>query len=150
LTARVDVMPGQARREATIARALRTMPHVEAAALSGRLGRTKVDALIDICTPELADVFAAQEAYLVQQIAGLRADEACRFLRAWQQFARLAIGWVDPDDPLPPGKEPRIAVTLVSTFQGRYVLDGEMDAEHGAIPRPTDPDEKGDPPSDSQ
>lgn len=132
LAARVDVMPGAARREVQLARDLRDMPMVEVAAGAGRLGRVKVEALAEFRAPELVEVFAAQEEYLVEEVARLRADEARRFLAAWQQFARLAVGFVDPDGPAP-GDAPRVAVILARTFDGRYVLDGEMDAEHGAI-----------------
>jgi len=132
LAARVDVMPGAARHEVRLARELRDAPLVEVAAREGRLGRVKVDALMEVRTPELAGVFAEQEAYLVEEVAALRADEARRFLQSWQQFARLAVGSIDPDGP-PPDPAPRVAVNLAQTFQGRYVLDGEMDPEHGAI-----------------
>ncbi|HYI60368.1 MAG TPA: DUF222 domain-containing protein [Acidimicrobiales bacterium] len=134
LAARVDAMPGAARHEVRLARDLRDAPVVAEAARTGRLGRVKVDALMEVRTPELIEVFAEQEAYLVEEVAALRADEARRFLQSWQQFARLAIDSVDPDGP-PPGEAPRVAVNLAQTFQGRYVLDGEMDPEHGAIVR---------------
>ena len=117
-----------------VARALRSMPVVEAAFRSGRLGRAKVDLLVETRTPEVASVFGEQEAWLVSEIADLRVTDANRFLRAWQQAARLFVGSVDPDEPVVESA-PRVAVSLAQTFEGRFVLDGEMDAEHGAIVR---------------
>jgi hypothetical protein len=79
-------------------------------------------------------VFASQEAWLVDEVAELRVTDANQFLRAWQQSARLYVGSIDPDEPIVE-TSPRVAVSLAQTFEGRYVLDGEMDAEHGAIVR---------------
>ncbi|QYG93777.1 HNH endonuclease [Iamia sp. SCSIO 61187] len=118
----------------TMSQALQSMPVVEAAFRSGRLGRAKVVHLVDVCTPELAEVFAEHEAYLVSEVARLRVDGAGRFLRAWQQQARLHIGWIDPDGP-EPGEAPRARVDMSQTFEGRWVLDAELCAEDGTIVR---------------
>jgi hypothetical protein len=132
LAARCDVLPGAARHDVEVGRTLAHTPLVAAAARAGRLGRVKVDALVAVRTPEVADLFAAHEAWLVDKVAGLRADQARRFCEAWLQQARLQVGWCDPDGPAP-ADAPRIAVDLTATFAGRFVLDGEMDAEHGAL-----------------
>jgi hypothetical protein len=134
LAARVDRTRTRCAADVDVARALRTLPVVAAAFRAGRLGRAKVDLLVATRTPELASVFADQEAWLVSEVADLRVCDANRFLRAWQQTARQYIGSVDPDDPVV-DTAPRVAVSLAQTFEGRYVLDGEMDAEHGAIVR---------------
>ena len=84
--------------------------------------------------PPVGRGFAAQEAYLVDEVADLRVTDAGRFLRAWQQAARQYVGSIDPDEPLDDAA-PRVAVKLAQTFDGRFVLDGEMDAEHGTIIR---------------
>ncbi|HMJ75774.1 MAG TPA: hypothetical protein VK507_07365, partial [Iamia sp.] len=134
LTARVDQTRSRCGADVQLARTLRDMPVVAAAFRAGRLGRVKVDLLAETRIPEIADVFAEQEAYLVGEVADLRVVDAGRFLRAWQQAARLYVGSIDPDEPVEE-TAPRVAVSLAQTFEGRYVLDGEMDAEHGAIVR---------------
>jgi len=134
LAARVDQTQGRCKADVRLARVLREMPVVEAAFRAGRLGRAKVDLLAEVRTPELAEIVAEQEAYLVAEVADLRVTDAGRFLRAWQQTARQYVGSVDPDEPLDE-TAPRIAVNLAQTFDGRFVLDGEMDAEHGTIIR---------------
>jgi hypothetical protein len=134
LAARVDQTRSRCAADVTLARALRSMPVVEAAFQAGRLGRAKVDLLAEVRTPELAAVFAEHEAYLVDEVADLRVTDAGRFLRAWHQAARLSIGSIDPDEAIVE-TAPRVAVSLAQTFDGRFVLDGEMDAEHGTIIR---------------
>ncbi|HEX7131296.1 MAG TPA: DUF222 domain-containing protein [Iamia sp.] len=134
LAARVDQTRSRCQADVHLARALRDMPVVEAAFRAGRLGRAKVDLLVEVRTPELADIVAEQEAYLVDEVADLRVIDAGRFLRAWQQAARLHVGSIDPDEPIVE-TAPRVAVSLAQTFDGRFVLDGEMDAEHGTIIR---------------
>ena len=132
LAARVDVSATTAKAEVALARELRAMPMVDAAAQVGRLGRAKVVLVAQVRTPELVDIFAEQEEYLVAKVEGLRVDDARRFLRRWQEAARRHVGWRDPDEPTP-AAAPRVAVQLAPTFDGRFVLDGETDAEHGAI-----------------
>jgi hypothetical protein len=134
LTARVDQTRSRCGADVQLARALRSMPVVEAAFREGRLGRAKVDLLAEARTPEVAEVFAEQEGYLVGEVADLRVTDANRFLRAWLQAARQYVGSIDPDEPVEESA-PRVSVSLAQTFDGRYVLDGEMDAEHGAIVR---------------
>lgn len=134
LAARVDQSTTVAKAEVALARDLRDMPVVDAAAQAGRLGRAKVALLAKVRTPEVAGYFAEHETYLVDEVAKLRVDGARRFLAAWQQQARMMVGWTDPEGPEPEA-EPRVAVNLTPTFDGRFVLDGEMDAEHGAILR---------------
>ncbi len=134
MAARVDQTRGRCAADVKLSRALRDMPVVAAAFRAGRLGRVKVDLLVEACTPEVADAFAICEETLVSEVERLRVDAAGRFLRSWQALARLRSGWCDPDEPVEE-PEPRVAVNLSRTFQGRYVLDGEMDAEHGTIVR---------------
>ena len=133
LAARVDLSRKKAASEILLARDLRALPVVEAAALAGDLGRDKVHLLVKARTPEVADVFAEQEQFLVDEVARLTVRDAAVFLRHWLARARELVGWTDPDDHPDPAAAPRAAVDLTSTFDGRWVLDGEMDAEHGAI-----------------
>lgn len=134
MAARLDLSIASAKHEVHLARDLRQMPVVDDAAQAGRLGRAKVILLAKARTPELVEVFAAQEAYLVAEVEGLRVDDTRRFLARWQQIARLHIGWTDPDEP---GRAdaPAASVNLSPTFEGRFVLDGELDAENGSIVR---------------
>ncbi|MGI8939077.1 MAG: DUF222 domain-containing protein [Iamia sp.] len=132
LAGRVDMGRKKAASEVLLARDLRSMPVVEAAALAGDLGRDKVHLLAKARTPELEEVFADQECFLVGEVVGLTMADAAMFLRAWQARAREMVGWTDPDGPEPPDA-PRAAADLSSSFEGRWILDGEFDAEHGAI-----------------
>ena len=116
-----------------LARDLRHTPVIEAAALAGDLGRDKVHLLVKVRTPELEEIYAEQEAYLVGEVVKLTVRDAAIFLRSWQAQARLVVGWTDDDgDPDPPDA-PQAAVELSCTFEGRWVLEGELDAENGAI-----------------
>ena len=133
LAARVDLGRGAAAAEVQLSRELRTLPIVEAAALAGDLGRVKVHLLVKVRTPELVEIVADQEQFLVDEVTRLTVADAARFLRAWQARAREAVGWTDPDDRPDPADAPRAAVDLSCTFDGRWVLDGEMDAENGAL-----------------
>lgn len=133
VAARVGEHKGRCAADVRLARALRDVPVVASEFAAGRLTRFQVDLLVLARTDEVADVYAAQEAYLVGEVAGLTAADASRFLRAWLEQARLAVGYVDPDEPPDETHGPAIAVNLNPTVGGRRLLDGEMDAEHGAI-----------------
>ncbi len=106
------------------------MPLVEAAAADGRLGRTKVDLLAEARQPEVASVFALHEEMLVSEVERLTVADARRFLQAWLEKARLSVGFIDPDEPTGSGA-PSAAVDLAQTFDGRWVLTGELDAVEG-------------------
>ena len=71
LAARVDLGRGRAQAEVTLGRTLRATPLVEAASLAGDQGRVKVDLLRAVRTPEVEEVFAEQEQFLVDTVAGL-------------------------------------------------------------------------------
>jgi hypothetical protein len=134
LAARVDQTPAQCRADSRLARELRGLPAVAAAFHAGRLGRAKVELLAAIRTPELAEVMAEHEADLVEKVEPLRVADAAGFLRCWQEAARRSVAWRDPDGPVDTTAPP-VAVDLSPTFEGRYVLGGEMDGEHGSIMR---------------
>ncbi len=104
------------------------------AALAGRLGRVKVDLLAEVRTPEVAAEFTATEALLVAEVERRDVASAAAYLRCWHEQARLAAGWIDPDDPLPTDA-PTASLDVATTFDGRVVLAGEMDAENGTILR---------------
>jgi hypothetical protein len=122
----------QAKHDERVAAALADLPVVAAAHRAGRIGREKVLALVEVRTPELEAVIADQQDVLVEEMARLRVAEVRRFLRAWQEKARLMVGWTDPDAPID-DTAPRVALDLSPTAFGRWVLDAEMDAEHGQI-----------------
>jgi hypothetical protein len=134
LVPRTGVMPHEARRDVEIGRALRSMPVVAAAFAAGVLTRVKAGFLVDVRTPELEDIFAEHEAWLVETVAGLTTPQARTFLAGWQQQARLAVGSIDPDGP-DPSDAPSAALSLTQTFDGRFVLDGEMDVANGSTMR---------------
>ncbi len=130
LTGRVDQTKGRCGRDVALARALRDVPVVEAAAREGRLGRVKVDLLVEARQPEVSSVFARHEEMLVGEVERLTVADARRFLQAWLEKARLSVGFIDPDEPAP-GEAPSAVVDVAQTFDGRWVLAGELDAVEG-------------------
>lgn len=132
LAARIDQTRGRCAADVRLARGLLDMPVVAAASRGGRLGRAKVDLLAEVRTPEVAHEFTELEATLVAEVERRDVAAAAAFLRCWHEQARLAAGWIDPDDPIPTDA-PAASLDVATTFDGRVVLDGEMDAENGTI-----------------
>jgi hypothetical protein len=107
---------------------LRSMPLVREQSVSGALPHAKVRLLAKVRTPKLREVFADQEAYLVETVAGLTVDGAKAFLAAWKIRALAELG---DDGPADPHAEDRLY--LSSTFGGHHDLRGGFCAEDGAI-----------------
>lgn len=110
-----------------VARSLRQMPATEAAYQDGRLHTAKVALLVKV-RAKVEDIFAAHEAFLVEQLVELTVAEAGRFLAAWR---RRALPDAGEGEAKAATEEMRLH--LSPGFEGRWLLDGELDAESGAI-----------------
>jgi len=128
LATRVRSALPAARRRLRLGRALRHMPHVEAAWLAGEIDATHVAALAEARTPPSTDCFGRDEAMLVGQAARLSHRRFSRALAYWCQRA-------DPD-----GTEQRASAELDArrlhlseSFGGTRVLDGVFDPIGGAV-----------------
>ena len=103
-------------------------PHIEAAARSGRLGVAKVRRLLD-ARVDVEDLFALCEADLVDATAPLTVAHAFGVIDDWR---RVALATADLDDgPEPAGDTGRNQLHLSKTFQGRWVLNGDLDSLNG-------------------
>ncbi len=110
------------------ARVLLDLPVIADAARAGRLGPEKVRLLLGARTDDVRAVFDAQEAYLVDTVAGLTVAATRLFLDRWRQHALAETGTDDADI----GGDTS-GVHLSVTWKGRLRVDGDLDAEHGAI-----------------
>ncbi len=129
VAARTEQSRPAASAHVRLARALRTMPAVEAACRSGRLGQAKARLLADAAR-QAPDTFAQHESFLVEQVEGLRVDEAAKALAFWARHAN------------PDGAAERDAkhhadrsVHLSSSFNGMWLLNGKLTPEAGEVLR---------------
>lgn len=128
LTTHTDVSKGQAGTLLKTARFLRSMPVTAAASRSGTLGSAKVHLLTRTRTDDVADEFDRQEGQLVDMVRGLSVDGARRYLEAWRIFA---LG--DAADDQAEAGHDRNRLHISQGFAGRFVLDGDLCPEDGAI-----------------
>src|SRR4051812_1193283 len=84
----VGMDPETARVEVRRARKLRRMPHVAAALADGELSLDKADLLARGCTRPLQPMFERDEAFLVEQVCGLRFVPARKAVEYWKSCAR--------------------------------------------------------------
>jgi len=110
-------------------RALRACAAVDAAAASGRLGSAKVRLLVE-ARRGVEDLFAEHESELVDLIAGLTVAQARVAVAHWRRLALATAG--KDDGPEPSGDTTRNTLRCSQTFQGRWHLDGDLDAVTGA------------------
>ncbi len=129
LASHTEQSRGAASGQIRLARALRAMPVVEAACLSGELGTAKARLLADAASVA-PQVFAEHEGALVEHALGLRVDQTAKVLEFWKAHA-------DPD-----GAEAREAaqhearsVHLSQTSRGMWVLAGKLTGEAGEVLR---------------
>ncbi len=110
-------------------RVLRACPVVDEAASSGRLGTAKVRLLAEAWRG-VEELFAEHESELVGWIAPLTVAQARTVLERWRL---MALASTDQDDgPEPAGDPSRNTFTCSQTFQGRWHLNGDVDAVTGA------------------
>lgn len=110
-------------------RALRACPVVDAAAACGRLGSAKVRLLVE-ARKGVEDLFGEHEADLVDLITGLTVAQARVAVAHWRRLALATAG--KDDGPEPSGDTGRNTVTCSETFQGRWHLNGDLDAVTGS------------------
>jgi hypothetical protein len=132
VAARCPSSHGAAKADLRLARDLRTMPATAAAFGVGRIGREQARLLARSRTDGLEEALAACEDVLVDELARSTVAAGARFLRRWQAEVRERFGLASDDGPAPAADD-RSRVHLSSSFEGRWVLDGALDAESGEI-----------------
>ena len=109
-------------------RRLSGCPHVDAAARSGRLGRSKVNKLLE-ARKDVEELFAAHEEALVGDVEPMTVARAFLYIDEWRRIALATVGL--DDGPEPAGDTGRNELRLHRTFQGRWALDADLDALSG-------------------
>jgi hypothetical protein len=113
-----------AQRLRTVALRLRCLPVCAAAYASGELSGGQVEAIIARLDDELLEVFAAHEAELVPYLIPLTVAGVSTAMGVWLARAR--------QEPTAP-EEPERSLHLSRTLDDRYILDGSLDPEGGAV-----------------
>ena len=113
-----------ASRLAVRGRRLRALPVTAAAAGDGSLSGGQLEVVLAHLDDATVGVFAGHEAELVAVLAPLEVRQVGRAMAAWKQRAV-------PDAAVP--AEPVRAVHLSRTWNDRYMLDGTLDPEGGAV-----------------
>lgn len=128
LASRCPLPVAVARRRVRLGRALRHLPHAEAAWLAGDIGAAHVALLADARTTATDAALARDEPLLVGHATEL----------GFRPFARALAYWVQHADP--DGTEQRAGrqrdrrrVHVSPTFDGAWVVDGVLDPIAGAI-----------------
>ena len=125
LGARTDLTRAESRQLSRLARTLRTMPATEAAVHQGTLSVAKARLLTGVLNERTEELFAEQEAFLIEQVQTLSVDQAKTALDYWKQLAD-ADG-PDPSDPT------RNWARLSHGYQGRWHLEADLDPVSGAV-----------------
>jgi len=111
-------------RTASMAKRVSGLAVTSAAWRDGRLSEGQVEAIVANLSSETAGVFADHEAELVEVLAPLSVTDTARAMGAWAARANAE------GDPPPP---PTRSLHLSATLDGRYALDGDLDAEAGQV-----------------
>lgn len=128
MAARTEISRPAAVAALACGRDLRQCPHVDAASSDGRLGMAKVRMLLE-ARLKLEPQFAEHELLLVDEVAPLTVAEARVVIDRWRAVMLATVGL---DDAIPPREDPELnSVHLSSTFEGRWRLDGDLDAVTG-------------------
>ena len=122
LAARADVSRSTAGALFKRGRALASCPVVAALHARGLLGTAKVDLLLR-ARRDAEEIFSEHEVDLVRHVRNLTVAQTSLFLARWR-----AVAVPDDDGPEPPDGD---GVNLVPTFQGRWDLQGNLDATLG-------------------
>ena len=124
----VHCAPSTARAEVRRARKLRAMPGTRAAFESGELSMDHVDALCAVNHEPLCELFARDEALLVEEGRRLTFDDFHRVVQHWRNIADDDAA-EDRADRHQQGRYLRTAATL----EGMLDLQGRLDPINGAI-----------------
>src|SRR3954447_136130 len=103
---------------------LRALPATRDAWANGELTSGQVDAIVANLRPGTVAVFGDHEHELVPALADLTVAETVRAMRTWAAYA-------EADGTEPSG--PQCNVSISETLDGRYVLDGDLDAHAGSV-----------------
>lgn len=128
LSRQCGMSPKQAHVELRRARGLRTMPVVDAAFSAGDIGAERVDAMVSVARPAVADAFARDEEMLVRHARRLLYGEFRKALTYWSHRA-------DPqgaDERAHQVHEAR-RVDIAHTYEGTVDIVGLLDPVSGAI-----------------
>jgi hypothetical protein len=111
------------------ARELRAMPATQTAFAAGQLGLAKVR-LLAAAAGQAPELFASEEAFLVEQVVRLRVDEAAKVLAYWSALA-------NPDGTADRHARQHEArrLHLSQTIDGMWRLDGDLTPEMGEVVR---------------
>jgi hypothetical protein len=118
-----------AQRLATTARKLRPCPHTLDAWTTGLLDGGQVAVIVACVTDRVLPVYVDTEAAVVDALAGEDLAETRRLMQEWAVRADALVG----DDPEP--GEPRRALHLSPTLDGRGRLDADLDTEAQELAR---------------
>jgi len=113
-----------AQRLWSVSKRMRALPVCARAYSEGVLSGGQIEAIVALLDDETVEVFAAQEAELVPYLAPLTVAGVSRAMGAWITRARP-----EPTEP----KEPDRSLHLSRTLDDRWVLDGALDPEGGAL-----------------
>lgn len=113
-----------AQRLRSLAMRLRSLPVCARAYADGTLSGGQVEAIVARLDDEVVEIFAAQEAQLVPYLVPLTVAGVSRAMAAWLTRARP-----EPSEP----SEPERSLHLSRTLDDRWILDGTLDPEGGAL-----------------
>ncbi|HEX3623747.1 MAG TPA: DUF222 domain-containing protein [Acidimicrobiales bacterium] len=113
-----------AQRLRTLAVRLRSLPVCAQAYADGSLSGGQIEAIVALLDDETVPIFAAHEAELVPYLVPLSVAGVSRAMGAWVSRAR-------PEQKEP--TEPDRSVHLSRTLDDRWVLEGSLDPEAGAV-----------------
>jgi hypothetical protein len=111
-----------AARTASMARRVAALPVTAGAWADGTLSEGQVEAIVANVSAATAPLFAAQEAEVVPALVPLSVADTGRAMGVWAARA-------DTDGATPP--EPERALHLSPALDGRWLFDGDLDAEGG-------------------
>jgi hypothetical protein len=117
---------GDAGRLAGLGRRLERLPVLAEAWLRGAITGGQVQAVLSAVPERRLALFAEHEAAVVPTLVGLDVADTARVMREW-------AAWADALDDGFVGGEPVREVRLSRTLGNRFVLNGDLDAEGGAV-----------------
>ncbi|HEX2064079.1 MAG TPA: DUF222 domain-containing protein [Acidimicrobiales bacterium] len=132
-----------AKRLASTARRLARLPATAGAYASGQLSGGQVAAIVANLTDATVETFAEQQRALLQSLAALEVADVGRAMQVWRQRAEALLSDEEAAEPVR-------SLHLSETLAGRWVLEGDLDAEGGgvvstALRLATSPDVDGEP-----
>ena len=108
------------------AQRLRSLPVTREAWVEGTLSGGQVQAVVANVDDRRAPLFAEHEPAVVPALVGLSVADTASAMRLWRARADALV---DGDEPC----EPERAVYLSRSFEGRFVLKGDLDVEGGEV-----------------